>query len=82
MERIEYALFILVMIVALFLFGCTSNPGYRIIAEFTATTPSPVTVGNSVTTYPPVLNFPEGSTEMYQLCIQDIARINNVNAST
>ena len=82
MKRTQMVLSIFAIMSALFIFGCAKAAGYSIIYQYTPTTPPPSTIGNTIITYPPVLNFPLGSTSMYQLCLQDIARINNIEAST
>lgn len=81
MKRLKYILVIGALMSALFICGCAKTD-YSVIYQYTPTAPPPSTIGNTIITYPPVLNFPAGSSSMYELCLQDIARMNNIDVST
>ncbi len=55
---------------------------YRMLRAYTPVTPPPKVVGNSTITFEPMLEFPPGTLDIYMVCIQDVARLNNVDAGT
>ncbi len=56
------------------------SPGsYQVLQKYTEYTQPPVTLGKSVITLPPLMDFPPGSQDLYKACLRDVARINNVD---
>jgi hypothetical protein len=71
---------LLVVLAALFAAlapGC-SQPGYRVIQKFVATTTA-VTIGNDVLSFPRPLDMPPEAEKMYWLCVQDAKQNNECN---
>ncbi len=76
---------LLLLLVSAVLTSCgapaeAASPGsYQVLKTYTATALPPVTLGKSVITLEPVMDFPARSLDLYQACLRDVARINNVD---
>jgi hypothetical protein len=68
--------------------GCTGEKAvsftgeYQVLKAYRESTIPPVIVGNSTITFVPNLDFPPGSLAIYNLCIEDVAHRNGIDAAS